>query len=127
SDWGSVVLWDVQTWTERDIFDAKGLVLMSADLSSDGKRLVAGGHESVAQPATRPEGGRIHVWDVASGGDRQPIRLESAVGGVAFSPNGKYYAAAAALSKIWVSDTGEYVSDFWRGGSTMDDKIRFSP
>jgi WD40 repeat protein len=124
---GSVVLWDVATWTKRHTFDAKGILLYSADLSSEGKRVVAGGVEKEPKPE-KAQGGRIHVWDVDSGREEQAIQLEHMVSGVAFSPGGKYFAAAASpVSRIWASGTGEDVGDFRRASSTSGDKIRFSP
>jgi WD40 repeat protein len=123
---GSVVLWDVETRAKRHIFDAKGVILFSADLSSDDKRLVAGGPERGVKPGTS-QGGRIHVWDVASGREEQAIRLEQLVSSVAFSPSGKHFAAAAPISRIWVSGTGDDVGEFRRPGFTSQDKIRFAP
>jgi len=123
---GSVVLWDVQTLAKRAVFDAKGVILFSADLSSDGKRVVAGGPEREVKPGAG-QGGRIHVWDVASGREEQAIQLKDLVSGVAFSPSGKHFAAAGSLSRIWVSGTGEEVGDFPRDSGTSADKIRFSP
>jgi WD40 repeat protein len=122
---GSVVLWEVGTWARRGVFNTKDVILMSADLSDDGKHLVAAGPERV--PSSMGQGGRIHLWDVASGREEEPIRTETSAGGVAFSPSGRHFAASANRTKIWASDRGEEVGEFQRRGSTSNDKIRFSP
>jgi len=123
---GTATLWEVGTWEELKSFETKGMYLMSADLSPDGKHLAAAGAEEKPQPG-KGQGGQLVVWNVATSLDERAIRLEQLASGVAFSPDGKYYAAAGFISKIWAADTGEEVADLKRGGTTSEDKIRFSP
>jgi beta-lactamase regulating signal transducer with metallopeptidase domain len=132
---GSVVLWDVDSGTQRNVFNAKGLVRFSADLSPDGKRLVAGGPDAEMAHPERGQGGRIHVWDVASGREELAFMTEEMVSDVAFSPSGKHFAAVVmgAPARFWAADTGQELTDAGkpipaskRRMSSASDKLRFS-
>jgi len=123
---GTVTLWEVATWEELISFETKGLYLMSADLSSDGKRLAAAGTEEKVLPG-KNQGGQVVVWDVTTSLEIRAVPVEQMLSGVAFSPDGKFYAAAGFVSRIWATDTGDQVADLKRGGATSEDKIRFSP
>jgi len=123
---GTATLWEVETGEELKSFEAKGMYLMSADLSPDGKRLAAAGAEEKPQPG-KGQGGQLVVWNVATSLEERVIPLEQLVSGVAFSPDGNYYAAAGFISTIWAAGTGEEVADLKRGAATSGDKIRFAP
>jgi WD40 repeat protein len=123
---GTATLWEVETWEELKSFEAKGIYLMSADLSPDGKHLAAVGAEEKTPPG-RNQGGQLFVWNLATSLEERVIPLDQLVSGVAFSPDGKYYAAAGFISKIWATGTGEEVADLKRGAATSADKIRFAP
>jgi WD40 repeat protein len=124
---GLVYLFRVGTWDELNFFEGgKNFFLLSADISPDGKHLIAAGAEVKPAPGRNQEG-LIYVWDVASAAGERADRLEQLVSGVAFSPNGKYYASCGFVSRIWTTDKGEDVADLQRDGSTSEDKIRFSP
>jgi WD40 repeat protein len=121
---GSVVLWDTKSWTKRNVFKADGLILFSADMSGDGKRVVGAGPEKQPRPG-QPQGGRIHLWDIATGREEQAMQVEL-VSGAAFSPSGNHFVAAGSPSRIWLSATGEEVGSFEHADGTSQDKIRFS-
>jgi WD40 repeat protein len=123
---GSVSLFQVGTWDEVNTFDGRGVILFSADLSPDGKHLIAAGAEEKPPPGRNQEG-RIYLWDVATSREERADRPDEMVSGVAFSPDGKYYAACGFVSRIWTTDKSEAVADLKRGGSTSGDHIRFSP
>ena len=124
---GLVSLFRVGTWDELNFFErGKNFFLLSADISPDGKHVIAAGAEQKPAPGRNQEG-LIYVWDVATGAETRADRLEQLLSGVAFSPDGKYYAASGFVSRIWTTDKGEQVADLRRGGSTSGDHICFSP
>ncbi|HUE15281.1 MAG TPA: WD40 repeat domain-containing protein [Planctomycetaceae bacterium] len=123
---GSVSLFQVGTWDEVNTFEERGAFLLSADISPDGKHLIAAGAEEKPPPGQN-QAGRIYVWDVATSREERVDRPDQLVSGVAFSPDGKYYATSGFVSRIWTTDKGEEVADLKRGGSTSGDAIRFSP
>ncbi len=124
---GLVSLFQVGSWDELNFFEGgKNFFLLSADMSPDGKHLIAVGAEVKPAPG-RNQQGLIYVWDVATAAEERADRLEQLVSGVAFSPNGKYYASCGFVSQICTTDKGEVIADLQRGGSTSGDKIRFSP
>jgi WD40 repeat protein len=124
---GLVSLFRVGTWDEINFFEGgNNFFLLSAEISPDGKHVIAAGAEQQPAPGRNQEG-LIYVWDVATGAQERADHVDQLVSDVAFSPNGKYYAACGFVSRIWTSDKGEQVADLKREGSTSGDKICFSP
>jgi len=123
---GTVTLWEVGTWEELNSFETKGLYLMSADLSPDGKRLAAAGADTKVLPG-KGQGGHVYVWNLTTSLEERVIPLEQMVSDVAFSPDGEHFVTAGFVGMIWKTETGDQVATFERGSSTSSDKIRFSP
>ena len=109
------------TWDEVNTFEGRDFHLFSADISPDGKRVIAAGAEEKPPPG-RNQGGWIYVWDIATSRQERADWLNALVSGVAFSPDGKYYAAAGFASRIWTTDKGEAIADLKRTSSTSEDK-----
>lgn len=123
---GLASLFRVGTWDELNFFEGKNFFLLSAAISPDGKHLIAAGAEE--KPAAgRNQQGLIYIWDIATGAEVRVDRLEQLVSGVAFSPDGKYYASSGFVSRIRTFDMGEDVADLKRRGATSGDNICFSP
>ena len=77
-------------------------------MSPDGKYLIVAGAEVKPAPGRNQEG-LIYVWDVATAAEQRADRVEQLISGVAFSPDGKYYASCGFVSRIWTADKGEQV------------------
>jgi WD40 repeat protein len=123
---GAVSLFQVGTWDEVNTFEGRNYFLLSAGISPDGKHLVAVGAEE-KPPVGRNQEGMLYLWEIATSREERAPRLDQLLSGVAFSPDGKYYAACGFVSHIWTTDKGEQVADLQRSGATSEDKVRFSP
>jgi WD40 repeat protein len=94
----AVRLWDPKTGAEvRTLAGAAGFPVVSLSFSPDGKSLVSGN-----------EDGPVQVWDVASGKERRRLgAADDGLGCAAFSPDGKWIAAASGdRVRIWDAATG---------------------
>lgn len=123
---GTVTLWEVGTWEELNSFETKDFFLLSADLSPDGKHLAAAGGDTKIPPG-KGQGGHVYVWNVTTSLEERVIALDQLISGVSFSPDGRHFATPGFVGMIWKTETGDEVASFKRGGSTSEDKIRFSP
>lgn len=80
---GVVIVWDIDGKTKRE-FETTDEWLSSVAFTPDGKSLVAG---------TPAKGRALRIWDLATGLDRT-LPTAAGVYGVAFSRDGKLFAAA---------------------------------
>ena len=95
----TIYLWDAKAWKLLRTITGQPEMISALEFSPDGKFLVTGGMNEMAFGAPV----KVIVWDVASG---KPVRTEEAehrVNTVAFSPDGKWFAAAdgSKLVKLW--------------------------
>ncbi len=126
----SVRLWEAETGKVAGTLDSGGgaASVRCAAYSKDGKQLIAGA-----------EGGNVRVWDVASGRQLHQARGRSVPAlGVAFSPDGKTFAAGygdwqdgrrdgiAGEIDLWDAKSGKMLRRIGAGMSPVQ-AIAFAP
>ena len=94
-----IYLWDAKAWKLLRTITGQPEMISALEFSPDGKFLVTGGMNEMAFGAPV----KVIVWEVASG---KPVRTEEAehrVNTVAYSPDGKWFAAADGSKnvKVW--------------------------
>lgn len=92
-----VYFWDAQTWKRARQFEERHPEsILSMDLSADGRLLVTGGLDVTDDdnPA------HLVLWDVESGKPLNRVRLPHALPSVAFSPDGRWIAAANRRNNV---------------------------
>src|SRR5262249_55437677 len=77
-------------------------------------------------PPGRGQEGRIVIWNVEKPLEEKVLTLDALVSGIAFSPDGKYYAATGFVSRIWAADTGDEVATLTNKSATSECKIHYS-
>jgi len=93
-----VYLWDTATWRIARKLTGQPEMISALDFSPDGKRLVTGGFSELT--AGHPV--KILVWDLASGKPTLTFDAPRQVTATAFSPDGKWVAAAFREKQIAV-------------------------
>ncbi|MFN7923324.1 MAG: hypothetical protein U0Q16_24695 [Bryobacteraceae bacterium] len=95
----TVYLWDAKNWKLLRTITGQPEMISALEFSPDGKRLVTGGMNELAFGAPV----KVIVWDVASGKALRTEQAEHRVATVAFSPDGKWFAAAdrSRNIKLW--------------------------
>jgi WD40 repeat protein len=126
----SIVLLDAQTGKElRRITRADGLheLVTGSTFSPDGKILAL---TSAPQPASKDEFAQaeIQFWDVSSGKLLRSIKSSDLSWSLAFSPDGKQFAAADELGtiRLWNTQTGEQLRTIGTTSDTVQHLV-FSP
>ena len=95
----TIYLWDAKQWKLLRKITGQPEMISALEFSPDSKFLVTGGMNEMAFGAPV----KVIVWNIASG---RPVRTEEAehrVNTVAFSPDGKWFAAADGSKnvKLW--------------------------
>ena len=85
-----VYLWDTKTWKLARKLAGHGEMISALAFSADGKRIVTGGFREITQAAPV----KIVLWDSASGKMLRSFDAPRRVSSTAFSPDGKWIAAA---------------------------------
>ena len=118
----SVVLWDARSGAEVLRLRGHQVDGMRVVFSKDGKLLASLATES------RPEGAKaeIKVWQLPEArAARTAIEIPSYTCSIAFSPDGRFLAAAGSGLQVWNTMTGKIV---WKTESTTDmTDAAFSP
>jgi WD40 repeat protein len=116
---GLINIWNVEDGEKISSLDAQG-VLLSLDVSSDGKYLVAG----------TEEGNKSIVWDLATQTQVTTLPQAGKIKVVQFSGDGKLLATGSseATVNLWNVEDGSFSpmeNSFLANGETLS--IRFSP
>ncbi|MEP7361725.1 MAG: hypothetical protein ABI972_00585 [Acidobacteriota bacterium] len=85
-----VYLWDTKTWKLARKLTGQAEMISSLAFSADGKLIVTGGFSELTQAAPV----KIVLWDSASGKMIRSFDAPKRVNSTAFSPDGKWIAAA---------------------------------
>lgn len=118
----TVRIWDPSTGAELKVLDF-GVSVNEVAFSGDGQFLVAGGGDTSAN-------GRLTVWDVSSGETLYTFEDESsAIYGVDYSPDNRYFAAGYYNGniQIWDARSGRLVKDSLGDHSDIIRDLSFSP
>lgn len=122
SDDGTARLRDARTFEARGVLGAPGL-LRTVAVSRDGRTVAGGGYDK-----------QLHIWDVATRGERALAGHGAQVAGVAISPDGKVIATRdrEGMVRLWDAATGAsrvLSPKVAKGTFTLAPfgKIRFSP
>ncbi len=110
----TVKVWDAVTGQEKLTFTLGGHTpfVNSVSFSPDSQRF--------ASPASE---NTVKVWDAATGEETLTLRHPGNVGGVSFSPDGRWIASAGDEVRIWDAATGQQTLALKGGGSC----VSFSP
>src|SRR5262249_33610728 len=128
----AVKVWDAATGRRLLVLGPHRSQVFQLAFSPDGKRLAAATgtpFQNLPAKARRQDLVDIKVWDLA--GRREVFTVHPGmplVNGLAFSPNGKYLAAAGgdATVPLWEAATGKKVHTL-RGHRIAVRKVVFSP
>jgi len=95
----TIYLWDAKDWRLLRKITGQPETISALEFSPDGKLLVTGGMNEMA--FTAPV--KVIVWDVATGKPVRTVEAEHRVNTAAFSPDGKWFAAADSSRnvKVW--------------------------
>jgi len=108
-------LWNPQTGAVITEIGPRPLAKTSASLSPDGLRLVS-----------NSGGGPARIWNTATGELIATLEADDTIQTIAFSPNGKWIAAAIGLNvRLWDSN-GKHIAD-WEGPDESITSLAFSP
>lgn len=110
-------LWDAVSGQKLlDLVGHTNMINYGAAFSPDGKHVLTGSIDK-----------SIRLWDIQTGEEIYKIVEDEEVQSVAFSPDGKYFAAAInGVARLWDSETGEKVRDF-EGADLGLYRVTFSP
>ena len=94
----TVILWDVQSGLPRITLSGDEQLARAISFSADGKTL-----------AVVPEEGAVTYWDTSTGKKRLFIKTSETPNGIAYSPNGKYFAIFSTSINVYAIDTGKMI------------------
>ena len=86
----ALYLWDTKTWKVARKFTGQSEMINELAFSPDGTRIVTGGFSELT--VNNPV--QVIVWDAATGKQVRSVTAPRQVSSVAFSPDGKLFAAA---------------------------------
>lgn len=124
-------LWDTHTGKLLRTFDdpaGREVTTNSICLSPDGKLIATG--EDVLDKATKIPGYLARVRECQSGRIVLESNFDYAVRALAFSPDGKQFAAADRMVRVFDASAGKQMTKSLGNGMGWDDKVRgvaFSP
>ena len=115
----TVKLWDVETGSEIRTFTGHTAIVRTVAFDHAGKRLVSGGYDT-----------KTRVWDVASGKQIATAHATGggAVFGVAFSPDGKRFAACGTneSAQLFATLSGQEIMGLSPGKASVE-SVTFNP
>jgi eukaryotic-like serine/threonine-protein kinase len=104
SDDGSVAIWNSRTGAEAQRLLARQIDVRAVVFGKDGRRLAALG--ATSGPNAKSE---IQVWELAENREIKSFEIDGYVYLCAFSPDGRFLAAAGPGLRVWNVQTGQLV------------------